>query len=210
MQIINIYDEKYSFLLSKIIDPPEKLYCIGNIELLNEKCVSIVGSRNASPYGKGISKKLAYNLSKQGYVIVSGMAIGIDECAHLGSIMNNSKTIAVLGSGFNNIYPKSNINLFNRIISGGGLAITEYEPNVKPLGENFPMRNRIIAGLSMNTIVVEAGEKSGSLITSDLANEFGRNVYSVPGNINNISSAGTNKLIFEGATPIISIEKFTL
>ena len=207
IRIININDDQYSYNLKNIKNPPKLLYCLGNIELLREKCISIVGTRNSSNYGNFISKRLSTNLVNKGYVIVSGLATGIDTYAHLGAINNYCRTICVLGSGFNNIYPKENVNLFKYIINNGGLAISEYSPEVKATPDKFPIRNRIISGLSESIIIVEAGLRSGSLITGYLGMEQGRDVYAVPGSIFSKKSAGTNLLISQGAIPLISIDK---
>ena len=182
-------DIEFPLLLKEIKNYPIKLYAAGNIELLREKCIAIVGCRDATNYGKYIARKLSFNISKQGFVIVSGLALGIDTCAHLGALDNNGRTIAVLGSGLKSIYPKDNIKL------------------APPKRTNFPMRNRIVSGLSLATIVVEAKERSGSLITSNFAMEQGRDVYAIPGNIFSKQSVGTNELIKQGAIPLNSIEK---
>ena len=200
-------DDEYPYYLRNISNPPRKLYCLGNIELLRQRCVSIVGTRKSTNKGNYIAKTISQNLSLQGYVIVSGLAMGIDRQAHLGAIKNNCRTICVLGSGFKDLYPKENKKLFNYIITKGGLAISEYGPTEKATPDKFPMRNRIISGLSESIIVVEAGLSSGSLITAELGIEQGRNIYAVPGDIFSDNYKGTNKLILNGATPIISIEK---
>ena len=138
-------------------------------------------------------------MAKYNVNVVSGMAKGIDSAAHIGTIMGKGKTIAVLGSGFKHIYPKENIKLFNEIIDSGGAIITEYEENIYPVPENFPRRNRIISGLSRGIVVVEAGKRSGSLITAEIALEEGREVFAVPGNVTSNMSRGTNELIKDGA-----------
>lgn len=204
---INVFDDQYPYNLKNIVDPPKSLYCLGNIELLRENCISIVGTRSSSNYGNFISKKLSNNLVNKGYVIVSGLAHGIDTYAHLGAINTYCRTICVLASGFNNIYPKENLNLFKYIINNGGLAISEYSPDIKATPDKFPTRNRIISGLSDSIIVVEAGMNSGSLTTASLGIEQGRNIYAVPGSIFSKKSLGTNYLISQGAIPLISIDK---
>ena len=204
---IKVNDDQYSYNLKNIKNPPKQLYCLGNIELLREKCVSIVGTRKSSSYGNFISKRLSTNLSNEGFVIVSGLATGIDTYAHMGALNNHCRTICVLGSGFNNIYPRENINLFKYIINNGGLAISEYLPEEKATPDKFPIRNRIISGLCESVIVVEAGLRSGSLITGYLGIEQGRDVYAVPGSIFSKNSLGTNYLISQGAIPLISIDK---
>ena len=141
----------------------------------------------------------AYELSKKGFIIISGLARGIDTYAHLGALKASGKTIAVLGSGLKHIYPSENKKLCNEIVKNGGAIITEYEPHTKPLPMNFPSRNRIISGLSNGVLVVEAKQKSGTLITVDYALEQGKDVFVIPGNITSINSYGTNELIKQGA-----------
>ncbi len=180
MKIIKINDKDYPKRLLNIYDPPKKLYVLGDEKILNDFCIGIVGTRNSTLYGEKITKSLAYGLAKQGIAIISGMAIGIDASAHIGAMLANGKTIAVLGGGFDNIYPKENIGLFNKIIDSGGAVVTEYAEEVLPIATNFPKRNRIISGLSNGIVVTEAGENSGSLITADLALNEGRDVFAVP------------------------------
>lgn len=180
MKIININDKNYPEKLKNIDTPPRQLYLLGNEKLLYEFSLAIIGCREYSEYGKKIAKELSFKLAKQGVNIISGMARGIDSFAHIGCIVAGGKTIAILGSGFNNIYPKENLELFNEIIKNGGLVITEYPPEMKPLGSNFPKRNRIISGLSDGVIVIEAKKKSGTLITVDYALEQGKEVFAVP------------------------------
>lgn len=180
MKILDIKDENYPDNLRKIYDAPKKLYVLGNYEILNNFGVAIVGSRNATTYGIEITKSLAYGLAKKKINIISGMARGIDGAAHMGALIAKGRTIAVLGSGFNNIYPKENKKLFFDIINRGGAVITEYEPDVRPNAINFPKRNRIISGLSSGIVVTECGERSGSLITVDFALEEGKEIFAVP------------------------------
>ena len=201
---INQSDAYYPIKLKEIYDPPKELYCLGDIRLLNEPSIAIIGARDASIYGRRVAKQLAEDLSKRGVTIISGLAKGIDSCAHEGSYNNLGKTIAVLGSGIDIIYPKENEDLYKRIIKNGGLVISEYPLGTKPEKDNFPKRNRIISALSSGVVVVEAKEKSGTLITVDCALEQGNNVYAVPGNIDSINSRGTNNLIKEGAIPVTS------
>ncbi len=202
---LNIKDERYPYLLKNIYDPPKTLYYIGDIDLVNEKCISIVGARECSRYGMIITEALIKKLVRLNYIIVSGFAYGIDTCAHKYCIRNKGKTIAVMASSLDIIYPKTNIKLFENIINSGGLIISEYKNLTSPTPEKFPLRNRIIAGLSLKTIVIEAKENSGALITANYAIENGRDVYAVPGNIFDDNSKGTNKLIAEGAMPIIKL-----
>ena len=181
---------RYPRLLKKLDDRPKTIYALGNIGNLNNKCIAIIGSRECTSY---------YFYAKRGYVIVSGLAKGIDSSAHLGALLANGKTIAVLGTGLNKIYPYENTELARRIIRSNGTIISEYSLNDKIQRDNFAYRNRIISGLSNDVIVVEANEKSGALITAEYALLQGKNVYAVPGNINNQNSSGTNRLIKDGA-----------
>ncbi len=199
MKVINKKDENYPKALLNISNPPEKLFVLGNETILDNFGIAIVGSRNCTKYGEEVAKSIAYNLSKYNINVVSGMAKGIDSAAHIGTIMGKGKTIAVLGSGFKHIYPKENMELLKDIINSGGAVITEYEEDTLPKPENFPKRNRIISALSQGVVVVEAGKRSGSLITAELALEEGKEVFAVPGNIISKTSKGTNELIKDGA-----------
>lgn len=199
---IKITDQEYPELLKLIINPPETLYFSGDVSLLNRPSIAIVGTRKATAYGRWAAYGLSKKLSEYGIVVVSGMAFGIDTYAHKGAVENDGKTIAVLGCGADVCYPASNRTLRDNILKNG-LILSEYEPGTTPLPYRFPMRNRIISGLCMGTVIVEAGLSSGSLITAECAAEQGRNIYALPGNINNIYSIGANKLIRDGATQII-------
>lgn len=205
INIININEREYPQVLKGIYDPPISLYVKGNIEKLNNKNIGIVGCRECTTYGKKSAEYFAYNLSKQNINIVSGLAKGIDSYAHLGSL-NTGNTIAVLGNGLDIIYPKENLELANEIIKRGGTIISEYPCGTKPDKMKFPARNRIISGISSGIIVIEAKEKSGTLITVDFALEQGRDVFVVPGNINSINSVGTNDLIKQGARLVTTYE----
>lgn len=202
---IDMKNRYYPQMLKKIYSPPKELYVIGNKEILNMSCVAIVGCRECSQYGRKVAEKFAYELSKRGLVIVSGLAKGIDSFAHIGTVYAKGKTIAVLGSGLDNIYPKENVELARKIVEYGGCIISEYPLGTKPEKKNFPQRNRIISGLSKGVLVVEAKEKSGTLITVDFAIEQGRDVFCVPGNINSFNSVGTNELIKQGAKLVNNI-----
>ena len=220
IDIISINEEKYPKILKEIYDPPISLYVKGNTEILNNKSIAIVGCRDATEYGKKAAKYFSYNLSKKGINIVSGLARGIDSYAHIGNICARDeekqvadklrinmqeyncqygKTIAVVGNGLDIVYPNENKYLYDKIIETGGAVISEYPLGTKPDKMNFPARNRIVSGISNGIIVIEAKEKSGTLITVDFALEQGRDVYVVPGNINSINSVGTNDLIKQGA-----------
>ena len=198
---ITIESVDYPRKLKEIYDSPLKLYVLGNKKLLKQKGIAIVGSRNATEYGKKVALQFAKGLSKKGINIISGLAVGIDTCAHLGVLRTQGagKTIAILGSGLDEIYPKQNIELAKQIIRFGGCIVTEYPLKTKPKKMNFPERNRIISGLSDGVLVIEASEKSGALITADFALEQGREVFAVPGNIFSNTSIGTNDLIKQGA-----------
>ena len=207
IDIININDENYPKILKEIYDPPISLYIKGNKNILNNTSVAIIGCRQASQYGIKVAKYFGYNLAKNEVNVVSGLAKGIDSYAHIGSICANGKTIAVIGNGIDTIYPKENINIENKILEKGGTIISEYPLGTTPERINFPARNRIVSGLSTGTLVIEAKEKSGTLITVDFALEQGKEVFVVPGNINSINSVGTNRLIKEGAKLVTCYEE---
>ena len=202
---VKIGDKDYPELLNYIVNPPEKLYYSGDITIASKPSIAIVGARKATSYGKWAAYGFAKKLSEYGIVVVSGMAYGIDSYAHKGAVENQGTTIAVLGCGIDICYPDSNRVLRENILMEG-LILSEYEPGVPPLPFRFPMRNRIISGLCIGTIIVEAGLNSGSLITAECAAEQGRNIYALPGNINSMYSFGTNKLIKDGATPLIAFD----
>lgn len=205
IQIVNYLHKYYSENLKNIYDMPVVFYAIGNLERLREMSVAIVGARQCSEYGRYVARDLAKNIAGNGVNVVSGLAMGIDAEAHIGA---GGNTIAVLGSGINVIYPKENIGLAKEIIRKGGLIMTEYAVGERPERLNFPNRNRLISGLSEAVIVVEAGERSGSLITADFAIEQGKDVYAVPGNVTSPTSVGVNQLIYDGAVPIVDLKDF--
>jgi len=192
-------DKEYPKLLAEIFDPPVILYCRGNIDILNSLSISIVGSRKHTYYSRAVLEKIVPALIRSRITITSGLAVGVDGLAHYLALENGGATIGVLGSSVEKIYPTSNSSLAKRIIDNAGLIISEFPPETPPFKQNFPLRNRIIAGLSIGTLVVEARHDSGSLITAGLANEYGREVFAVPGNIDSFASEGTNKLIKQGA-----------
>ncbi len=197
-------DKRYPALLRQIFKPPAVLFCKGNLELLSSPCISIVGTRRSSDYGEFMTRKIINELSATSLTIVSGLAKGIDTIAHDAAIKNNMPTIAVLGSGMRNIYPQQNKNLAERI-KEKGLIVTEYEDEETPQKCNFPKRNRIISGLSIATLVIEAPEKSGALITAKLALEQNREVFVIPGDADEINSMGIIKLLQKGgAYPVSS------
>ena len=205
-EVITINDRCYPEQLRQIYDAPKKLYVRGNKDILGRFGIAIVGGRDNTKYGELVAKNLAYNLAKNEVNIISGLAKGIDSFAHIGAIYAKGKTIAVLGNGIDSIYPKENEIIAQKILEYGGAIISEYPVGAKIEKKNFPARNRIISGLSQGVIVVEAKEKSGSLITADFALEQGKDVYAVPGSITSSHSTGTNNLIKEGAIPVTSYE----
>lgn len=204
MKIIDIDSDLFPQKLKEIPRPPKKLYCAGDISLLSKKSIAIVGSRKFTMYGKMVSSMLGKQIATANIPVVSGMALGIDSFAHLGCIEASGSPIAVLGTGLDIIYPSRNKFLYSEI-ANKGLLVSEYPLGTRGARYTFPERNRIISGLSESVVVVEAGLKSGSLITAELANEQGRTVYAVPGNINSQFSIGTNQLIRDGAIPLICI-----
>lgn len=199
IKLIEYKDLEYPNKLLEIKEYPEKLYVIGNEKLLSKKTIGIVGARESTGYGEKCARIFAREMSKANICIVSGMAIGIDTAAHEGAIREKGSTIAVLGCGFNKIYPKENIDLFNDILKKGGCIISEYSPNTEANLSTFPKRNRIISGLSEGILVVEAMHRSGSLITAKYAKEQNKKIFCIPGNIDIKTSVGTNRLIQNGA-----------
>lgn len=198
-------DKEYPANLGNIYDPPKVLYVKGGFDERDAIAVAIVGSRRASAYGIEMAEKFGYQLASRGVTVVSGMAIGVDSAAHRGALKAKGRTIAVMGSGHGNIYPPQNIDLY-RSIAGSGAVVTEYEDDMAPLPYNFPRRNRIISGLSLGVVVVEAARNSGALITANFAAEQGRTVLAVPGKASSHTSAGTNELIKDGAVLVQSAE----
>lgn len=194
----------YPVMLKNISSPPKELFCLGNLELFNCKSIAIIGSRNYSGYGERAAKEFSYNLAKEDVCIVSGMARGIDSFAHEAALDAKGKTIAVLGSGLDVIYPIENKILYENVIKNDGLIISEYPLGTKPSRQNFPARNRIISGLSDGVLVIEARKNSGTNITVDFALDQGKDVFVIPGNIYSKTSDGTNFLIKEGAIPVTS------
>lgn len=204
MKIIKSTQKNYPEKLLKIKNYPKKLYVEGNLELFNKPIVAIVGSRNCSEYGKEQAKRFSEELSKKGICIISGLARGIDTIAHINSIENEGKTIAVLASGFENIYPSENKILVEKIANLGGAIISEWQPDEEIDMSKFPRRNRIISGLADAILVVEAKYRSGSTITARYGFSQNKEVFCIPGNISEKNSYGTNKLIQEGASLVIS------
>jgi DNA processing protein len=199
VNVVTIFDKRYPDSLKRIDSPPIVLYVKGNIDYINEeKMVAVVGSRNCTYYGKNTASRICATLAKLGISVVSGMARGIDTTAHKEALNARGRTIAVLGSGLNDIYPPENKRLSETIASGGAI-ISEFSMNMPPLKENFPRRNRIISAMSKGVVVIEAPQDSGALITANFALEQGKDVFAVPGNADLHSFKGCNKLIKEGA-----------
>jgi len=194
--ILVLDDGVYPSLLREIYDPPITLYVKGAwSECLEQPCIAIVGSRKCSTYGQNAASMLARDLAQRGVTIVSGFARGIDAAAHRGAIEGRGRTVAVIGTGIDEVYPRDHKKLADEILDAGGAIVTQFPLTTPPVSENFPYRNRIISGLSLGVIVVEAAESSGSLITARLAIEQNREVFAVPGNITSRTSFGTNYLI---------------
>lgn len=198
--LCSIMDEDYPPILKEIQSPPPVFYYRGKIQTDTER-IGMVGTRNSTNYGSKVAFNIAAELSAAGITVVSGAARGIDTYSHNGAL-KNGRTVAVLGCGINYVFPRENKKLLEQIAESGGLVMTEFEPNQAPNATTFPPRNRIIAGLCRGVIVVEAGKKSGALITSDFAADYGRDVFAVPGNIFSEVSVGCHELIREGATLI--------
>jgi DNA processing protein len=198
--VLILDDGSYPTLLREIDDPPPVLYVKGDWQACFEQPgVGVIGSRNCSTYGENASEMLARDLASRGICIISGLARGIDAAAHRGAIRGKGKTIAVLGTGLDSNYPRENTRLVREILDDGGALVTQFPLSTPPIAENFPYRNRIISGLSLGVLIVEASERSGSLITARLATEQNREVMAVPGNITSGNSFGTNYLIKSGA-----------
>lgn len=197
--IISLEDERYPKELAQLTDPPLILYLKGNIDLLKKNKLAIVGTRHPSTQGMQNATDFARDLAKNGLTIVSGMALGIDKCAHSGALDGAGSTIGVIGTGIDQVYPSSNRALFEAVTARGGLIISEFPLATPPLVSNFPRRNRIIAGLAKGCLVIESAIDGGSMITANLALEMGREVMAIPGSIHNPVSRGCHKLIKTGA-----------
>jgi DNA processing protein len=205
VKIITIHDKEYPGNLKSIYDPPLCLYVKGELLESDMLSLAVVGSRRASFYGLSCAEKFSYALANLGVTIVSGLARGVDTQTHKGALKARGRTIAVLGSGLNCIYPCENKKLAEEIALSAAV-ISEFPLNAKPLAQNFPRRNRVISGLSQGVIVVEAAKNSGALITADFALEQGRDVFAIPGKVDSATSFGTNQLIKQGAKLVDSIE----
>jgi DNA processing protein len=203
IQILTWEDELYPARLKEIDQPPPVLYVRGSLTAEDAWAVAVVGTRRVSAYGRQVAEELAANLAGNGVTVISGLARGVDGSAHQAALKAGGRTIAVLGCGVDRIYPPEHTQLADKIIANGAL-LSDYPPGTPPDASNFPPRNRIISGLSMATVVVEAGETSGALITAQFAVDQGREVFAVPGNILAAQSKGTNRLIAQGAHPMLS------
>jgi len=205
IQIIGYHDERYPPLLKEIYDPPRVLYVKGSLVPADEYAVAVVGTRTPSSYGLDITRSICSGLVERGVTVVSGLARGIDGMAHRSALDHGGRTVAVLGCGCNVIYPPEHRSLSVEI-AGGGAVISEFPFGTEPMGANFPKRNRIISGLTLGTVVVEAAERSGSLITAQMALDQNREVFAVPGSTRSARSRGTNRLIKSGAKLVESAE----
>lgn len=202
-KILSYGSEFYPSQLVNIYDPPILLYVAGEITEEDKRSIGIVGTRTPTPYGTRSAADIAAGLANEKFTVVSGLARGIDTTSHRATLEAGGRTIAVLGSGFRNIYPQENKKLVKEIVNGNGAVITEYPPDTKPDAINFPARNRIISGLSLGVLVVEAAEKGGALHTAAFANDQGKAVFAIPGNINSVKSGGTNRLIQNGEAKLV-------
>ena len=204
---LTLLDDEYPTNLRQVADPPPVLFVRGRLAAQDARAVALVGTRRATDYGHAVAEHLARGLAAVGVTVVSGLAKGVDTVAHLGALHAGGRTIAVLGNGLDQVYPPENSGLARKISEGdAGALVSEFAPGMPPDAVNFPRRNRIISGLSLATLIVEAGEKSGALITADFALEQGRDVLAVPGSILSPTHAGVNGLLKQGATPVTCID----
>lgn len=201
--IITYLDDDYPELLREIYDPPILLWIRGNVEVLNEPGIAIVGTRRATGYGLEQAKSFAFDLAKKGLTVNSGLALGIDAAAHKGTLKAGGKTIGVLGSGIDVIYPPNHVDLVAEIVEKGGAVISEFPLGAKPDAGNFPERNRIVSGLTLGTLVVESGLKGGSMITAQSALTQNREVFVVPHSLDNANGVGCNHLIKRAAGKLV-------
>ena len=204
IKIIYKEDKNYPERLMQLKKPPRRLYVLGDESLLNKKSIAIIGSRDCTEYGYRQAVKFSKELSKNDICIVSGMAVGIDSAAHIGAKDEQGKTIAVLGSGFNHIFPKENKELFYKILENDGCIVSEYEPNTEHKSEYFPERNRIVSALAEGLLVVEARHRSGTSITARYSKELGKNIYCIPTSLEETTGVGTGRLIQNGAKLVLT------
>ena len=206
VEIVTIDDSCYPQQLKQIYDPPLVLYVRGQVEVISQPGIALVGTRHPTPYGSGMAERLACDLAAHGLVIISGMARGVDTAGHRGALAAKGKTVAVFGTGIDVIYPKENSRLSEQILALGGALISEFPIGTSAFPQNFPIRNRIISGMSVGVLVVEAAEYSGTRITARCALEQNRDVFAVPGNVTNKNSWGPNTLIKQGAKLVATWE----
>ncbi len=206
LQVVDCEDEAYPEQLKEIYDPPLVLYYRGDLEAARKRSIAVVGSRNTTYYGLETAKKLSYQMAYAGLTVGSGLARGIDTAAHQGALAAKGRTLAVIGSSMDLVYPPENRALAEMIAEKGGVVMSEFCLGTPPDKQTFPMRNRIVSGLSRGVLVVEAGEKSGALITARMALDQGRQVFAIPGRINDASSKGCHRLIKEGAKLVEGVE----
>ena len=206
VSVVGITDADYPPLLRQIPDPPLVLFYKGSLGSLDRACVAVVGARRCSSNGRVVAERMGRDLAAQGVCLVSGMALGIDTAAHMGVLDNGGPTVAVLGCGLDQVYPRSNAGLAQQVIDRGGALISEYPIKTPPLAHHFPERNRIISGAAAAVVLIEAGEKSGSLITARMALEQGREVFAVPGPAMSEVSRGCHRLIQQGAGLVVSAQ----
>src|SRR6266536_3964388 len=206
VQCVTLDDPAYPARLRQIYDPPLVLYVRGNVSALSQPGIAVIGTRHPTPYGIGMAERLASDLAVRGFVIFSGLARGVDTAAHRGAVSGKGKTVAVFGTGVDQIYPKENSRLVDQILALGGALISEFALETFPAPQNFPIRNRINSGIAIGVLVVEAAEYSGTRITSRCALEQNREVFAVPGNVTNKNSWGPNTLIKQGAKLVATWE----
>src|SRR5437868_7665999 len=206
VKVVTLDDSDYPNELKQIYDPPPVLYVRGEVSTISQPGIAVVGTRHPTPYGTGMAERLACDLAARGLTIISGMARGVDTAGHRGAIAAKGKTVAVFGTGIDVIYPKENTRLSEQILALGGALISEFPIGTFPAPQNFPIRNRIISGMSVGVLVVEAAEYSGTRITARCALEQNRDVFAVPGNVTNKNSWGPNTLIKQGAKLVATWE----
>ncbi len=204
-RIVTQVDEEYPEALKSIHDPPLALYVKGTLDAADRHAIAVVGSRRCTHYGTQVADRLSFQLAKQGYTVVSGLARGIDAAAHQGALKGGGRTLAVLGTGIDQIYPAEHAGLAEEIMDQGAV-LTEFPVGFRPTRQSFPQRNRVVAGLVQGILVAEAARGSGALMTVDFANEFGRQVFAIPGRIDNPSAGGCNELIQNGAKLVTDID----
>lgn len=204
-KIVTICDPEYPELLKQIYSPPVLFWMKGNIEALNMPAVAVIGTRNPSPYGKKQATRLCSELATEGLCIISGLAYGIDGIAHQATLDAGGTTVAVLGSGIDNIYPHKHVPIAKEIIRSGGAIISEFPLGAKPDAGNFPVRNRIVSGMSLGVLVIESGMQGGSMITAELGLDQNREIFAVPHNLDNLSGSGGNFLIKRGAAKLVQV-----